>query len=90
MTLKKTTLLDGHELRGEGRVWDYGRWINGTGRATCGCGEKSPELPSTNQRKQWHRDHKDAVRAQQDQEGARRALEQLLGGPAKQPQGGAS
>jgi len=61
----KPTRLPGHELRHEGRL--YGGYsvgyINGPGKTRCSCGEKSPELPSTRARKQWHRDHKNDVRA---------------------------
>jgi len=57
--------LAGHELRNEGRVYGgySAGYINGPGRATCSCGFRSEELPSTNARKQWHRDHKARVRA---------------------------
>jgi hypothetical protein len=55
--------LAGHELWWEGRVdVGYG-YRNGLGRAHCSCGAWSPELPSTAKRKQWHREHKDAIRA---------------------------
>lgn len=33
-----------------------------SGRAKCSCGELSPDLPSGRQRKQWHQDHKEAVK----------------------------
>lgn len=59
----KANRLAGHELPNEGRVRVAGRYGNGPGRARCACGEKSPALPNTAQRKQWHRDHKDSVRA---------------------------
>lgn len=36
-----------------------------TGRALCECGAESPVLPSTAARKRWHREHKDAIRAEQ-------------------------
>lgn len=66
--MKTNTRLAGHELRHEGRVWngvtrEYG---NGSGVTACTCGVESPYLPSTNARKRWHREHKDAVRAAMD------------------------
>jgi hypothetical protein len=33
----------------------------GSGRGLCTCGEWSPMLDSSTQRKQWHREHKAAV-----------------------------
>lgn len=33
------------------------------GRGLCSCGATSSVLPSTGQRKRWHRDHKAAVLA---------------------------
>lgn len=36
-----------------------------SGRALCECGAESPVLPSTAARKRWHREHKDAIRAEQ-------------------------
>lgn len=60
------TLLSGHVLRGEGNPYDAaGRpssdWRHG--RAKCSCGALSDPLPSSRQRQQWHREHKDAIRA---------------------------
>jgi hypothetical protein len=62
--VKKTNRLAGHELPNEGRLDMSGptRNINGPGRTSCSCGEKSPKLLNTSQRKQWHRDHKDGIR----------------------------
>lgn len=33
--------------------------VGGEGRAVCSCGELSPVLPSSVQRRAWHRRHKD-------------------------------
>lgn len=35
------------------------------GVALCSCGAVSEVLPSNYQRKRWHREHKDAIRAEQ-------------------------
>jgi hypothetical protein len=53
--------IPGHTLPDEGRIWRFGRPDNGPGTTRCSCGAQSPELQSTAQRKQWHRDHKTAV-----------------------------
>lgn len=56
--------LAGHFLWWDGKACDpTGRAHHGTGHAHCECGERSPELPSNRARKQWHREHKDALRA---------------------------
>jgi hypothetical protein len=61
----RNTRIPGHTLPFEGRVYIGESLVghgNGPGRARCSCGEMSPEvLPSTNARKQWHREHKEAV-----------------------------
>lgn len=60
----KADRLPGHGLVAEGRVWIPGQPVRGgAGRAVCGCGVESPELPNTSARKRWHREHKDAIRA---------------------------
>lgn len=67
-TMKGKTLLKGHALLYEGAAYDDRgkpmRYDTGIGRAKCECGEMSDQLPSRNQRKDWHRAHKDAIRAQ--------------------------
>ena len=71
---RPSTRLAGHDLLDEGaayvkdgrhsrRARNYG--TGGEGRAKCLCGELSPVLPSGTTRKQWHREHKAAIRAQQ-------------------------
>lgn len=57
--------LAGHSLPNEGRVHDgHGQgYTNGPGRVQCSCGEHSPELPNTAQRRKWHRQHKADVLA---------------------------
>lgn len=67
--------LAGHELAHEGAAFKRGDrrgsnvpvnsgWsVSGTGYAVCSCGVTSPVLSSGAQRKQWHREHKDAWRA---------------------------
>lgn len=64
------TRLAGHELRYEGAPFNGQRkrigagWsTSGEGRALCSCGALSPVLPSANQRKVWHRQHKGLVGA---------------------------
>ncbi len=60
--------LSGHVLPYDGRLQVAGRLADGdanaSGRTVCSCGEESPLLPSTNARRQWHRDHKDRIRAE--------------------------
>ena len=64
--------LSGHELYSEGAPFDaLGRPVNvwqggtgGIGRGKCSCGEMSDVLNSGNKRKQWHREHKDTIRAE--------------------------
>ena len=70
--------LPGHGLWSEGWPVDAtpGHWPgwrqrqhrSGRGRGLCECGEMSPELDSAAARKRWHRDHKAAVRARQQEE----------------------
>lgn len=65
--------LAGHELQSEGAPYDSnGKLTNilyggtsGVGRGKCSCGALSPDLDSGNQRKAWHRDHKDQIRKEQ-------------------------
>lgn len=37
----------------------------GIGRAKCSCGALSEDLPSGNQRKKWHREHRAEAKALQ-------------------------
>lgn len=48
-----------HDAYGH-RIVSNGGWAGtgGPGRAACRCGALSPVLPSANQRKAWHREHK--------------------------------
>lgn len=66
----KQLLVKGHTLVYEGaphdeerRVLTVGGWIRRgwSGRALCSCGELSEVLPSSVQRRTWHRAHKEAV-----------------------------
>lgn len=60
----KPNRLAGHELPNEGRTREpNGSPVNGRGRIRCSCGMRSPALPSTSQRRAWHRDHKEDIRA---------------------------
>jgi hypothetical protein len=54
------TRLPDHELWSEGHAIESRNQPRRPreGRGECSCGELSPVLPSTAQRKQWHRDHK--------------------------------
>ena len=65
---KPNTEVKGHGLMYEGAPHDENgdragyRGVSGVGRAFCKCRAKSPILPSANQRQQWHREHKAAIR----------------------------
>lgn len=67
--------LAGHSLRSEGKPFEVtpgGAIVRRTGYRSywglglCSCGATSTQLKSNEQRKQWHRDHKAAVRAEQE------------------------
>lgn len=70
MSQRGKTVLKGHSLLDEGaaysidgcRIW----YTRGDGHGKCSCGALSDPLPSNSQRKQWHRDHKELVRQQQE------------------------
>lgn len=62
----KTNRLPGHELPNEGRLQTPYGPRNHAGQARCTCGAASPVLPNTAARKQWHREHKDQIRAAQE------------------------
>lgn len=57
--------LSGHSLPNEGRLsgWPPSAQ-NGPGKARCSCGTESPDLPNTNQRQKWFRDHKNDIRSE--------------------------
>lgn len=70
MAQKKSvrTEVRGHGLQSEGAAHDsIGRRLrnssgaSGDGRAKCSCGVLSDVVPSGNQRKIWHKQHKAAV-----------------------------
>jgi hypothetical protein len=48
---------------GQGPGWRPGSHRGDIGRALCECGEMSEPLLSAAERKRWHREHKEAVRA---------------------------
>lgn len=64
--------VPGHTLVGEGKPFDQppccylaGRYRMGTsgdGHGKCSCGATSEHLLSGAERKQWHREHKQAVK----------------------------
>jgi hypothetical protein len=61
--------LAGHELPHEGKATkkerrNFAPQQTGlaVGHTYCSCGARSPELPSDNARKRWHREHKDEIR----------------------------
>lgn len=65
-------LVPGHSLWSGGAPHDErGNRIDGNGggrgRGVCRCGELSGVLPSTFQRKRWHREHKAAIAAAADE-----------------------
>jgi hypothetical protein len=59
--------LSGHGLRHEGAAFIgagiRSRDFAGPGMALCECGRYSPVIKNRAQRKQWHKDHKDDIRA---------------------------
>jgi hypothetical protein len=83
-TTTPNRLLPGHALHWEGgphaapgsaccpdlldRPYRIGTAGTGDGHALCQCGETSPHLTTNRARKQWHREHKAAVRAAADKE----------------------
>lgn len=69
----KSTRLKGHALMFGGHPYIYSDYDGGyhlaglgcsTGVATCSCGVRSQKLSSTAERRRWHRDHKEQMRAQ--------------------------
>lgn len=81
ITRRGQTLLRGHALRNEGRPFVHERNLRGEyvlqrvfggsfGRAACECGAASPLYYTTAARKQWHREHKETVRARAREQGA--------------------
>lgn len=66
----RRTNLRGHALVNEGAAYersDEGNWLkvygSWTGHGVCECGEASLVLDGNNQRKRWHAEHKDEIRA---------------------------
>lgn len=66
----RSNRLAGHELPFEGKATRKERKSfaakqtgEQVGHTYCSCGERSPELPSDNARKKWHRDHKNDIRS---------------------------
>jgi hypothetical protein len=59
--------LAGHGLVAEGAAFASvgvrSYWGSDPGMALCECGTYSPRIKNRAQRKQWHRDHKDDIRA---------------------------
>lgn len=64
---KNTNRLAGHGLVAEGAAFAYvgvrSYWGNVPGMALCSCGRYSPRIKNRAQRKAWHRDHKNDIRA---------------------------
>lgn len=69
MTIRGKTILKGHSIWREGAATtDNGFDLvesTAPGHTICQCGAVSPYLPNTNQRKIWHRAHKDSLRCKQ-------------------------
>lgn len=64
-TLNKL-LLPGHKLRQQGAPyeWDGRKWFiakGKVGKGLCTCGAPSPTLMNDNQRKVWHRQHREDI-----------------------------
>lgn len=59
----KPNRLAGHTLHSEGRLFDLHGYPQCCGPAVCSCGATSGNLHTAAARKRWHREHKDAVRA---------------------------
>lgn len=62
----KSNRLAGHVIKNEGRLGNANTpWSqrHAMGAIQCSCGDWSPQLPSTNARREWHREHKDDVRS---------------------------
>ncbi len=67
--MAKQLRVPGHMLRDSGRIWvgwPLLRYSYGPGYGVCSCGERSPDLPSTAARQRWHRQHKEALLAEQE------------------------
>ncbi|MFY1595453.1 hypothetical protein [Micromonospora sp. WMMD737] len=62
----KTNRLAGHTLPNEGRISRDGYPVC-CGPAVCSCGARSEGLHGANARKRWHRQHKDNIRAAQNE-----------------------
>ena len=60
-TAKRSTRLAGHALPDEGRVYDAHGYKVDEAATACSCGESSPVLPNTAQRRKWHASHKESV-----------------------------
>lgn len=70
--MTKPLLVPGHTLAHEGAAHDENGEVlvghtgyvfrGGSGRAKCSCGELSPPMTSTAQRRGWHRGHKASIR----------------------------
>lgn len=57
------TLVPGHVLKNEGRVWGGLAWGSGPGLGRCLCGATSETLTTNAARQQWHREHKAEILA---------------------------
>jgi hypothetical protein len=73
--------VSGHTLIDEGSAYNangkrpWSLCANAAGYGKCSCGALSPELPSKNARKRWHRAHKAEVLAAAAQDdGSRGAI----------------
>lgn len=62
--------LKGHTLPNEGRLYDAHGYPVNTGKATCSCGEQSPETDTIAARQRWHRSHKAGIRDAQEGQGS--------------------
>ena len=68
MSAPTSALVKGHRLLFEGRT-SNDRWRHtATGVGRCSCGGISHELTSDAARKRWHREHKGAVLAAEQEE----------------------
>lgn len=66
--MTRSTRLAGHTLPNEGDVRDAHGYKLRAASTQCSCGEQSPILSNTAQRRKWHAEHKAAILAAQTED----------------------